>query len=230
VYGCIFYRHVLPSGVGKFFPRANGFIVELVYLLMESISANENITEAAACFEDDIEDVRQSRNGDSQAYGRLINRHQKYIGQILWRFTRDKQEHKELIQDVFVQAYLTINSYREKAPFAHWLSRIAVRTGYHYWKTAAVQKQHNLSIEDWEQIASEQIDRHDADEAAELLYRFLSQLQPRDRLVLTLRYMQGCDVAETARQTGWTKTMVKVQTLRAIRKLRKLFKLNKKET
>jgi RNA polymerase sigma factor (sigma-70 family) len=47
-------------------------------------------------------------------------------------------------------------------------------------------------------------------------------MPPRDRLVLTLRYLEQCDVAETARRTGWTRTMVKVQTLRARNKLRKL--------
>jgi DNA-directed RNA polymerase specialized sigma24 family protein len=47
-------------------------------------------------------------------------------------------------------------------------------------------------------------------------------MAPRDRLVLTLRYLEECDVVETARRTGWTKTMVKVQTLRARNRLRKL--------
>jgi RNA polymerase sigma-70 factor (ECF subfamily) len=50
----------------------------------------------------------------------------------------------------------------------------------------------------------------------------LAQLRPRDRLVLTLRYLEGCDVAETARRTGWTRGMVKVQAVRAKKKLEKL--------
>jgi RNA polymerase sigma-70 factor (ECF subfamily) len=62
----------------------------------------------------------------------------------------------------------------------------------------------------------------EADHAAELLHRLLAQMPPRDRLVLTLRYLDQCDVAETAQRTGWTRTMVKVQTLRARNKLRKL--------
>ena len=54
------------------------------------------------------------------------------------------------------------------------------------------------------------------------MHRLLEQLPPRDRLVLTLRYLEECDVAATARRTGWSKTMVKVQTLRARNKLRQL--------
>jgi len=69
----------------------------------------------------------------------------------------------------------------------------------------------------------------DPSHAAELVYKLLGQLPPRDRLVLTLRYLEDCDVAETAQRTGWTKSMVKVQTWRARNKLRNLFKQTGRE-
>jgi RNA polymerase sigma-70 factor (ECF subfamily) len=62
----------------------------------------------------------------------------------------------------------------------------------------------------------------DPSRAASLVHRLLAQLRPRDRLVLTLRYLEGCSVAETAQRTGWTQGMVKVQTRRAIKRLEKL--------
>jgi RNA polymerase sigma factor (sigma-70 family) len=62
-----------------------------------------------------------------------------------------------------------------------------------------------------------------------LVHRLLAQLRPRDRLVLTLRYLEGCDVAETSRRTGWTKSMVKVQTNRAKKRLEKLFIQSERE-
>jgi DNA-directed RNA polymerase specialized sigma24 family protein len=85
----------------------------------------------------ELEDVRLSRRGDSDAYTRLIKQHQPYVSRILWRFSRDRLVHEELVQDVFVEAYLSLGSYRQKAPFGHWLSRIATRVGYRYWKQMA---------------------------------------------------------------------------------------------
>ncbi|MHC4546704.1 MAG: RNA polymerase sigma factor [Planctomycetota bacterium] len=70
----------------------------------------------------------------------------------------------------------------------------------------------------------------DTSHAAALVHRLLGQLPPRDRLVLTLRYLEECDVAETAQRTGWTKSMVKVQTWRARKKLEKLFTEAEKES
>lgn len=171
----------------------------------------------------EIEDVRRSRQGDSDAYRRLVERHQGHIAGIMWRFSRDLRVHEELVQDVFVEAYMSLAGYRRKAPFAHWLARIATRVGYHYWKKQArLRETEVFTLEEWDSIPDEPVEKMDPSQAAALVHRLLARLRPRDRLVLTLRYLEGCDVAETARRTGWTRTMVKVQTLRARKKLEDL--------
>jgi len=171
----------------------------------------------------EIEDIRQSRKGDSDAYRRLVERHQDHVAGIMWRFSRDLRVHEELVQDVFVETYMSLAGYRQKAPFAHWLARIATRVGYHYWKKQArLRETEVFTLEEWDRIPDEPVEKMDPSQAAVLVHRLLARLRPRDRLVLTLRYLEGCDVAETARRTGWTRTMVKVQTLRARKKLEDL--------
>ncbi len=181
---------------------------------------------------DDSEDIRQSREGDSDAYRRLVERYQDHVAQILWRFSRDRLVHEELVQDVFVEAYLSLNTYHGRAPLGHWLARIATRVGYRYWKEKARQRAvEPFRLEEWDQVADddEMLERIEPDRAADILHRLLGQLPPRDRVVLMLRYIEGCDVAETARRTGWTKTMVKVQALRARNKLKKLVERSEME-
>jgi len=199
---------------------------ELVHAVVEPLlSPSESRNVAAVPLAVDLEDIRQIRDGDSEAYRRLIERYQRQIGQILWRFSRDSRIHEELVQDVFVEAYLSLDRYLGKAPFVHWLSRIATRVGYGYWKQVARQKKReNFSLQEWDQLPDDSVERMDPSQAAELMHRLLGKLPPRDRLVLTLRYLEECDVAETVQRTGWTKSMVKVQTWRARNKLRNLFK------
>jgi RNA polymerase sigma-70 factor, ECF subfamily len=137
-----------------------------------------------------------------------------------------------LVQDVFVEAYLSLNGYHGKAPFGHWLARISTRVGYRYWKEKARQKATEpFSIEEWDGVADEDegLEKLDPEQAAGVLHHVLAQLPPRDRLVLVLRYLEGCDVAETARRTGWTRAMVKVQALRARSKLKRLLERNERE-
>lgn len=173
---------------------------------------------------DDIEDVRLAKQGDAEAYRRIIDRHQDHVGRILWRFSRDRRVHEELVQDVFVEAYLSLSRYRGKAPLEHWLTRIATRVGYRYWKEKARHRRREpFDVQEWDRATGGgDAGTLEPDHAAELLHRVFEQLAPRDRLVLTLRYLEQCDVTETARRTGWTKAMVKVQTMRARNRLRKL--------
>jgi RNA polymerase sigma-70 factor (ECF subfamily) len=92
--------------------------------------------------------------------------------------------------------------------------------GYRYWKSRADAAEHVDCVATLAAPASQL----KADEAAELLHAMLAQLSPRDRLVLTLMYLEEMPVAKVAELTGWTKTMVKVQAFRAKAKLKKLLK------
>ena len=222
---------VLSIFPGKAFRLpVEGLLAELVRWATESLSTSENREDTTVHVVMGVEDVRQSLQGDPEAYRRLIERHQEYIGRVLWRFSRDHRVHEELVQDVFVEAYLSLGRYHGKAPFVHWLSRIATRVGYRYWKQIDRQKnRESFTVEEWDQLPCDSGENIDASQAAALVHRLLGQLPPRDRLVLTLRYIEECDVAETAQRTGWTKSMVKVQTWRARKKLEKLFTEAEKE-
>lgn len=180
---------------------------------------------AAQLNPDDTADVRLSLAGDADAYRRLVERHQHHIGRIMWRFSRDPGTHEELVQDVFVEAYLSLKNYRGQAPLAHWLARIGTHVGYHYWRREKRKREREqFDFQQWDQLADRSsLDEIDSEQAADLLYRLLEQLPLRDRLVLTLRYLEQCDVDETARRTGWSVSMVKVQSHRARGKLKKLF-------
>ena len=220
------------SMVCRLFPgRVAGFGVNLLLgalarELADSAPVAEEPEQATTSRAIELEDIRQSRQGDSDAYQRLIKRNQEHVSRILWRFSRNRLVHEELVQDVFVEVYMSLRSYRGKAPFANWLSRIATRVGYRYWRqTARRHKTENFSLQEWDHVVDSEepgAEEMDPGRAAALVHRLLAQLGPRDRLVLTLRYLEGCDVAETAHRTGWTRGMVKVQSLRARKRLEKL--------
>jgi RNA polymerase sigma-70 factor (ECF subfamily) len=165
----------------------------------------------------DAADIRSAVEGDGDAYARLVRKYQNAIGAMMWRFTRDRQVWEELVHDVFVEAYFSLPGYRARAPFEHWLKRIATRTGYRYWKRREKTRHE-------EPLVGDMLDAdHPAEvsgaEAADLVNHLLDQLAPRDRLVMTLTYLEGRTNAEIADLTGWSKTMVKVQIHRARKRL-----------
>ena len=172
----------------------------------------------------DTEDVYLSQNGNHEAYRRLVEKYEQAIAKTMWRFSRDKLIHEELVQDVFVEAYLSLTTYKEQAPFLHWLRKIATRVGYRYWKQQAREHdQKHFTLQEWDEVISQSPDEMSSEQAAEIVHNLLAQLSPRDRLVLTLRFVEGCSIEETAYRTGWTKSMVKVQAMRAKSKIKKMF-------
>lgn len=168
---------------------------------------------------DDAQDIRRSLAGDGQAYRRIVERYQNEIANRLRRFARDPRILQELVQDTFVDAYFSLSRFRGDAPLIHWLHRIAVRKGYRYWKA----KKSSAAVLDVAEvhIAAEQKQPgdHVDSEAIELA---LARLSARDRLVVTLMYLEDRSVEETATLTGWSRTMVKVQAFRARGKLKKI--------
>ncbi|MBI5252461.1 MAG: RNA polymerase sigma factor [Desulfomonile tiedjei] len=172
----------------------------------------------------DMEEIRLSLDGDGAAYERLVGRYEKVISARMWRFTRDTFKHRELVQDVFVEAYLSLKTFRGKAPFEHWLSRIATTVGYRHWRTKIKERSNRtVPIEEWDQATWEEPESMEPEKAAEILHSLLERLPPRDRLVLMLRHVENRSIEETAELTGWSRTMVKVQAWRARNKLKKLF-------
>ncbi len=172
----------------------------------------------------DWADVAASVGGDDEAYGRLVSRYEKPITGLLWRFTRDPTQCEELVQQVFVEAYFSLKTYRGDAPLLHWLRKIATRTGYRFWREKAKDPQ-ETSLPEFdvlEQIEAVEEDRIDPVEAATVLHALLSRLPPDDRLVLTLMYFEECGTQEVAERMGWSRAKVKTQALRARRKMKEI--------
>jgi RNA polymerase sigma-70 factor (ECF subfamily) len=168
----------------------------------------------------DASDVSRARGGDGDAYARIVARHQSVLAKRMRRFARSAADVEELVHETFVQAYLSLHTYSERAPFEHWLASIATRVGYAYWKRRDRAKKIE-HIEDAPETAAKE-NAESPEEAAAVLHRVLEKLSARDRLVITLLHLEERSVAEAAEHTGWSQTMVKVQAFRARARLKKL--------
>lgn len=173
--------------------------------------------------EEDLEDIRCTRDGDEEAYARIVDRHRERIAALLWRFTRDPLEQETLVHDTFVEAYFSLHTYRGEAPLLHWLSCIATRAGYRFWREQS-KRMPGLpeGLESRAADARNPVDRAGASEAAALLHGMLAELAPKDRLVLTLTYFEDLDAPQIAERMEWSATATRMRISRARRRLRKI--------
>lgn len=176
---------------------------------------------------DETSEIAAARNGDEEAFRRIIERYQSTLADQLRRFSPNPAVVEDLVHDTFVEAFLSLSSFIGKSPFEHWLRKLAVRSGYRYWKKKAREQKLKVKLHD-EPSAFPQCSENptSAIDASEQLHAMMSKLAPRDRLVLTLLYWDNRSVAEAAELAGWTQSMVKVQAFRARNRLKKLLEEN----
>jgi len=168
----------------------------------------------------DWEDVQACLRGEQDGFTRIIKRYESRIAAQMSQFSRDVFVREELVQDAFVEAYFSLKRYKPKAPFLHWLRKIASRVGYRYWKKQKhIHKYVSLEELDSEQTGSRNV-WNDPEQAEILLHTLLAHLPPKDRLVLSMMYFEDCQVSEIADRMAWTKPMVKMRAYRARKKLR----------
>ena len=152
--------------------------------------------------EQDGPDIHASLGGDDEAFARLVKRYQPMVYRQMWRFSRDPDTLDDLVQEVFIEVFRSLSGYKAKAPFLHWVRRIATRTGYRFWKRNARIKRVRDEIQQHRVELVSAPGKVSASEAAETLHQLLELLPPRDRLILTLIYFDECSTAEAAERVA----------------------------
>jgi RNA polymerase sigma-70 factor (ECF subfamily) len=187
---------------------------------------------AKAVNKSDSEIVLQVVEGDVNAFEILLNRHKDHVLKIVLRHLPFEAV-EETVHDVFVRAFKSLNTFKGKGGFKQWLSSVAVRTCYDYWRKIYRSRERPMSSlgekhSQWletvvDDQSSESYEREGArEEARELLNWALGRLSPEDRMVLELVYLQGFSIKEASALTGWTQTNVKVRSFRSRKKLKKM--------
>ena len=72
----------------------------------------------------DREMIAQCKKGDREAFNELILKYQKQVFGIAYGMLSDYEDASDAAQEVFVNVYRSISSFREQASFTTWLYRI----------------------------------------------------------------------------------------------------------
>jgi RNA polymerase sigma-70 factor (ECF subfamily) len=134
-----------------------------------------------------------------------------------------------------LKAWRALGQFDARAPFEHWVSRIAVRTALDHLRR---EKKHRGDVGfddlgedalDWLQHGDEQSEL-DSRSAAEILNLALSELSPADRVVITMQELEGCSVKEIAAALGVSGIAVRVRAVRARARLKRALEKHAPET
>lgn len=177
----------------------------------------------------DIDDktlITRCLSGDKKAFEWLVKRHSPRVFQIVHRFFSDRLLLEDIAQEVFIQAYTSLSTYRFEGRFERWLIKIAVNTCYAYLRS---QKAGRITYESsgspydvLQPGGSSLLTLHsDGENPAKrimlrnLIEKIMLRLSAKEKMILTLSEVEGMSVREIAALMGMSAVNVKIVKFRA---------------
>jgi RNA polymerase sigma-70 factor, ECF subfamily len=176
-------------------------------------------TEAAAV-------LARARQGDSEAFRALVERHSRSVFRLAYRMTGNEQDAEDVVQESFLRAYRQLGRFESRANFGTWLYRITANCSVDLMR--AKQSRHDMargeSLDEAASLPSSgSPDPERLAKSAEIQRRVAAALEclsPLERAAFTLRHYEGRSIDEISKTLGLGISAAKHSVFRAVKKLR----------
>ncbi len=170
----------------------------------------------------DLDIIEKIRAGDTNSYAVLIERYRHLVFTSAVRIVKSREEAEEIAQDVFVNAFRSLDSFRGDCKFSTWLYRITYNRSMDHLKKESrripvesedISESYDIGYLDGQMEAMEQQDR------IELVKNAIEQLPGENGMLVTLFYLKELSLKEISEITGLKANSIKVQLHRSRKRL-----------
>jgi RNA polymerase sigma-70 factor (ECF subfamily) len=183
------------------------------------------MSEPTKTINSDKELITSVAAGDRWAFRVLVERYQRVIWRIAWRYTSNSEDARDICQTVFLKLYEARSSYRFAAAFKTYLFRIVNNVCVDHYR----KKHYTSDIIDTDEVtdtAPLSDDMHEERVRVRLLCSAIAQLPERQRRAVALRYEADLPVKEIAITMGITRKAVERLLAHARESLRRIVDQN----
>jgi RNA polymerase sigma-70 factor, ECF subfamily len=176
--------------------------------------------EAVGPREDDQEAILACRRGEREAFDRLVERYQRDVYRLCYRFVNNHEDANDLAQEAFIKAYRALDRFRGDSAFSTWLYRIAVNTCLNF-RSARKPRAEELpeALEDARPRADEGVL---SDERSKRVRAAIQKLPEKQRATLILKTYHELSHEEVAGVLGSTVGTVKANLFHGLLNLKKI--------
>lgn len=179
---------------------------------------------------DEKELVARVRAGDESAARKLMEYLQPVVLRSIRAHLPQRMSETDMVQNILIKVYTKLDQYTGQGPLTHWVSRIAVNTCLNQLQRERIRPELNWSeLSEEQQHVVESVAAQEEDlpasqryAAREVVEQLMTQLAPKERMIITWMHLEQRSVAEIRQLTGWSVPLIKVRAFRARRKMRKL--------
>jgi len=162
--------------------------------------------------------LHQAKQGDRQAFGRLVDRNMKRTYSVALRLVNDRHLAEEVVQEAFVKAYQAIGSFRGDSEFTTWLYRIVVNLSLNAMKA---NKRTHMPLDSVLSASLTPVQEPSEDSLrTDLIRKALTDLPALQQQVVVLRHLEGHSTREVSKILQCSEGTVKTHLFRGLKKLR----------
>ncbi len=148
----------------------------------------------------EVELVKASLAGDKKAFGLIVSRYQKMVARTVKGMLGDSVFAEDIGQEVFIKLYYSLSEFRGDAKLSTYIQKIAVNLTLNEIKRrkrffSMFSQKGNSEMYEFE-VAD--IDTEERREASEIVNKALLAMDPKFRIIITMRMLQGYSTKETA--------------------------------
>lgn len=155
--------------------------------------------------------VSLSKQGNKQAFSILVQYFQPKIFGVTFRMLCNEEEAKDAMQDTFIKAWMQLETYRNDYQFSTWLYKIASNVCLDKMKSAErklsvkISDSTNYELNSETNLESEIINK----DLTEKIKVITNSLSTKQKMLFTLRYLEGLEVDEITQITGLSAVKIK---------------------
>ncbi len=171
-----------------------------------------------------MELVERAQAGEAEAFGRLYDQYSDTVYRYIYYRVGGKATAEDLTSETFLRALRRISTFTwQGRDFGAWLVTIARNLVADHFKSSRFR----LEVTTGEMLDANEVERSPEDSVLEslsnaALLEAVKKLNPQQQECVTLRFLQGLSVAETARVMGKNEGAIKTLQYRAVRTLARL--------
>ncbi len=179
----------------------------------------------------DEELLARSQKGDMEAFTILVERYQKMLYTIAFRFLGNPEDAGDAAQEALVRAFKNLPGFRGQCSFKTWLQHIIANICRDALRrmsrrpTLSLDSLREIEGAPWELAAEEEVTSPEevflAREGEDHIHQLIQALTPEYRLVVIMRDLQGFSYEEIATSLGCSIGTVKSRLSRARQFLRR---------
>ena len=177
----------------------------------------------------DAATVALARDGNSEAFQALVERHSRAVYRIAHRMTGNASDAEDVVQETFLKAYRQLGRFESRANFGTWLHRIAVNCSIDLIRSRPSRESAHDAT-DLEELGSPDAVPPSTGRSPERLMlstevqdrinAAMSSLSARERAAFMLRHFEGHSIEDISRSLGMKANATKHSIFRAVRKMR----------